>query len=475
MKQAKTEIKLITINNEESPILKTIVDTINDYLLKNQGAASDFQTIKDIVDRNCDALDEEISQRLPVPLYLGLMGTVLGIIVGLFSLGSNVTTDSFYMSIGGLLSSIKFAMICSFMGLLLTTLLTAWAYRGAKAELERQKNELYSFIQMQLMPTMTQNAASTILTMQQNLTTFNNSFKQNVDEFHGVMAKIEDIFGSQLEVVRDIKSMDIEKIANLNVDVLGQLKTSMAEFEKFNQYLGLMNSFVQNTAQLNDSVSDQLRRTADIEQIIGSLKQNIENNRVVMAMLEDFLAKVDADQAIKTSSAELDNTLSSALDEIRQHVQTQIEELKKYTSEATAKMGDFMRIAPDRGKQSNDITVSTDNKDVVEAINSLSASFSKQLTDTRRDLEKIKSSRNPLIANICLILITVTILVFAIITLATSNHGKLNAGTDNEEQLVEDSDSTAAVPTATPMNDSAKVDTTASQPSPVSQKPVLKR
>lgn len=474
MKQAKTEIKLISIGDEESPVLKNIVDTINDYLLKNQGAASDFQTIKDIVDRNCDAVDEEISQRLPVPLYLGLMGTVLGIIVGLFSLGSNVTTDSFYMSIGGLLSSIKFAMICSFMGLLLTTILTAWEYRGAKADLERQKNELYSFIQMQLMPTMTQNAASTILTMQQNLTMFNSSFKQNVDEFHDVMTKIEDIFGNQLEVVRDIKSMDIEKIANLNVDVLGQLKKSMAEFEKFNQYLGLMNSFVQNTAQLNDSVSDQLRRTADIEQIIGSLKQNIENNRMVMAMLENFLAKVDADQAIKTSSAELDNTLSSALDEIRQHVQTQIEQLKNYTSEATAKMGDFMRIAPDRGKQSNDITVSTDNKDVVDAINSLSASFNKQLNDTRKDLAKIKGSRNPLIANICLILITVTVIVFAIVYLATNSHKQINAGTDNEELVVSDSDSTSLVPTDSQMMDSALQDTTPA-PASIMQKPNKRR
>lgn len=85
MKQAKTKIKLISVGNEENPILKNIVNTVNDYLLKNQGAANDFATIKDIVDRNCDAIDDEISQRLPVPLYLGLMGTVLGIIIGRLS------------------------------------------------------------------------------------------------------------------------------------------------------------------------------------------------------------------------------------------------------------------------------------------------------------------------------------------------------------------------------------------------------
>lgn len=450
MKQAKTKIKLISVGNEENPILKDIVNTVNDYLLKNQGAASDFATIKDIVDRNCDVVDDEISQRLPVPLYLGLMGTVLGIIIGLFSLGSDVTTDSFYMSIGGLLSSIKFAMICSFVGLLLTTVLTAWAYRGAKAELEEQKNKFFSFIQMQLMPSMTQNAASTIMTMQQNLTMFNREFKTNVDEFHGVMDKIEDVFGTQLEVVKDIKSMDIEQIANLNVNVMKELKSSMKEFEKFNQYLGMMNSFVHNTAELNDSVSAQLKRTGAIEDIIGSLKQNIDNNRIVMSMLEDFLSKVNANEAIKHSSAELDNTLSTAIDEIKLHVQNQIEDLKKYTSEATARLGEFVKIAPDRKNESKDITVNTDNRDVVAAINALGESFNKQINGTRKDIEKMNKSHSSLITNICLVLIALLVLTFGILFL-TNNNGKV--GNTNETTVVADSDST------TEINASAQKDT----------------
>lgn len=460
MKQAKTQIKLISIGEEESPILKRIVNTVNNYLLKNQGAANDFAMIKDIVDRNCDAADEEISQRLPVPLYLGLMGTVLGIIIGLFSLGSDVTTDSFYMSIGGLLSSIKFAMICSFVGLLLTTVLTAWAYRGAKAQLERQKNEFFSFVQMQLMPSMTQNAASTIMTMQQNLTTFNRSFKTNVEVFHEVMTKIEEIFREQLEVVKDMKTMDIAQIANLNVNVLQELKSSMSEFEKFNQYLGLMNSFVHNTAELNDSVNAQLRRTGAVEDIIGSLKQNIENNRIVMGMLENFLAKVDADEALKHASAELDNTLSTALDEIRQHVQTQITELQRYTSEATAKLGDFLKIAPNNKQETSNITVTTDNKDVVAAINNLGESVNRQLKDTQKDIAKIKGSRSPLITNICLVLVAILIFVFGIIML-TGNHGQSQQEGDNTELFAADSDSVATDTTLVDSMDSLPANTAA--------------
>ena len=79
--------------------------------------------------------------------------------------------------------------------------------------------------------------------------------------------------------------MDISRVARLNAQVLAELRTSMTEFEKFNQYLNLMNSFVQKTAQVTDAVNDQLRRTNDIKGVVSSMEENIENNRLVMEKL----------------------------------------------------------------------------------------------------------------------------------------------------------------------------------------------
>ena len=64
--------------------LKDILNSVNGYLLRNKGAVSDFNLVKDIVDRNIDKVDDEISNHLPTPLYLGLMGTMLGIVGGFF-------------------------------------------------------------------------------------------------------------------------------------------------------------------------------------------------------------------------------------------------------------------------------------------------------------------------------------------------------------------------------------------------------
>lgn len=78
--------EVVVDDKETSSLLRDVIKTINNYLKKNKGGAADFHLIKDIVERHTDSLDEEINHKLPVPIYLGLMGTVLGIIIGLFSL-----------------------------------------------------------------------------------------------------------------------------------------------------------------------------------------------------------------------------------------------------------------------------------------------------------------------------------------------------------------------------------------------------
>ena len=78
------QVTLIEIHNNNKILIK-IKESINTYLLRNKGAASDFHLIKDIVERNCDAAEDEVATELPMPLYLGLMGTMVGIIIGIGS------------------------------------------------------------------------------------------------------------------------------------------------------------------------------------------------------------------------------------------------------------------------------------------------------------------------------------------------------------------------------------------------------
>lgn len=337
----KVKVHLICLDDQtRNPLIIKVIDTINSYLLKNKGGISDFNLMKDIVERNCDAIDEEINQQLPIPIYLGLMGTILGIILGLWSI--HFDPQNFMESVTDLIESVKLAMVCSFMGLLLTTILSAKSYRGAKAKLEEQKNELFTFIQIELLPRLTMDANSSIVAMQAHIEKFNHDFAENVTNFDGIMVRILSVFDDQVQLQEELKELDIKQLAALNTNTLAELRKSMTEFEKFNQYLNLMNSFVQKTAQVTDSVNDQLRRTDDIKYVISSMEENIENNRLVMEKLQNFLQKVEAHNTLITATASLDDTLTDAIDQLRKHVQEEINAIKVHTSQASLDLNQLL-------------------------------------------------------------------------------------------------------------------------------------
>lgn len=370
---------ILKVDGTANELIKEIVDTINGYLRKNKGNAADFHLIKDIVDRHLDTVDEEINHMLPVPLYLGLAATMIGIIFGLLSLDGEVSSETFVNSIGHLIDSIKYAMICSLIGLLMTTYLSAVRYRKAKAAMEKQKNQLLNFIQMQLLPHLNEDAVETLLNMQANLKMFNDKFETNIESFSGIMEDVHKAFDSQVQLVQQMKRMDMAQIANFNKDVLVQLNASMGEFEKFTRYLHQMNSFVTATTQLTNSVNSQLDRTNSVEQFTRSLKDNIDRNQNVMDMLQSFLMRVDENRAILTASQALDRSVAEVMEEVKSHVTTQIDSIKSYTATATSDLETLMQREKgqlDRLKKLEKLdslvtainTMSADNKIYTEAL-----------------------------------------------------------------------------------------------------------
>src|SRR5690606_33739473 len=106
-----------------------------------------------------------ISNKLSTPLYLGLAGTMIGIIIGLFyidfSPSSVITTDvttnndgDDLLKITPLIDGVKYAMGVSVLGLILTTIFSVWIYKNAKSKVNQGKNEFLSQVQTELLPTL---------------------------------------------------------------------------------------------------------------------------------------------------------------------------------------------------------------------------------------------------------------------------------------------------------------------------------
>ena len=172
--------------NHKNQILQVIFKSINVYLSNNKGAVSDFNLIKDIVDRNCDSKEEEIHSQIPVPIYLGLAGTMIGILIGVGSLvftGGlndliNSTNGSGIEGIKGLLSGVSLAMISSITGIGFNMRGSRLA-KEAKTEVENNKNTFLSWMQAELLPNISNDTSGAIVRMTSNLSNFNKTFSSN--------------------------------------------------------------------------------------------------------------------------------------------------------------------------------------------------------------------------------------------------------------------------------------------------------
>ncbi|MEC4117791.1 hypothetical protein VSP20_12555 [Myroides phaeus] len=352
MEEKYIEITIINSEGSKSEVYKNIQDSVNTYLIKNKGAVSDFNLIKDIVDRNTDTVEEEINAQIPIPLYLGLMGTMLGIVVGLFMIPS-VSSDEFSNSVDILISGVKVAMIASFVGLLLTTYLSGWLFKGARNSAESLKNQFFSWIQTTLLPVLSQNTASSIYSLQSNLLKFNDTFSGSVVEFREVLQGIKGSFDSQVTIMEELKKVDVAQLANININVLKELKDSSSKFAIFQDYLNNMNGFVANSRELNATVLKQLDRTNDFVEIAGSLKSASEANKELIALTRNELKQIsDRKELLDEQLVDFDSSFKKAYQLFNEQAISTFDELRGteamtalrptidiYTKEIEDKMG----------------------------------------------------------------------------------------------------------------------------------------
>src|SRR5689334_18030844 len=142
--QFSDDVDVIEPANGFSKGFLHIVAATNLYLQKNKGAAADFNILRDISERESETLESEIDSTIAMPLYIGLMGTFLGVIIGLVKLAffEGITDESIQSFLGGVL----IGMTASAVGLLLTTL-GNYFLKQAKLQRDRNKNDYYTFLQ----------------------------------------------------------------------------------------------------------------------------------------------------------------------------------------------------------------------------------------------------------------------------------------------------------------------------------------
>lgn len=307
-----------TDSSKNLGVFQKILNSINNYLYKNKGAVSDFMLIKDIVERNCDSKEEEIETQTPIPLYIGLMGTMIGIIVGigriaLINGGFEAFIKNPQQAIGELMGGVAIAMIASLIGIILTTC-SSWKSKTSKTKLEADKNEFYSWIQAELLPVLSGNMASTLQLLQQNLTSFNLSFSSNIGRMENALKEMSGSFEDQLKILELLKNLDIQRMATANVTILQQFEKSTANFQQFAIYMEQTSTYLQAVKQLNNKVGKYMEQTSALTNLSNYFQE--ENDYFQTRRSEVNQAVVKLDDILKKSFQALQDNAEQGINNL---------------------------------------------------------------------------------------------------------------------------------------------------------------
>ncbi len=325
----------------KNQIWDIIIDSINKYLSNNKGSVSDFHLIKDIVDRNCDAQEEEINTQIPVPLYLGLAGTMAGILIGVSFLVFSGSLNSLLSNEAGsnadgieaLLGGVALAMISSIIGIVLTTRGTL-RVKSEKISVERNKNDFLSWMQAELLPELSNDTANVLQKMTQDLSDFNRTFAINNAQFTTTLSKVADTSDKQAELINLISQLQDKRITVKNLELLNVLEKWIANLHNIKDYndvllnhsLEISNYFKTEREQLEQRktlLAETLNKT-DSNSKAALEAFNINFNSLLQKTQETIESKIsEIDDTLKTQQEILKTALLSQNEILIQSIENQ--------------------------------------------------------------------------------------------------------------------------------------------------------
>ncbi|MBQ6083844.1 MAG: hypothetical protein IJK92_05780 [Bacteroidales bacterium] len=385
--------------NHNNPTFQNIINSINTYM-ENNKSVNDYHLMKDIVDRNCDSKEDEINTQTPIPLYLGLVGTMAGILVGILFLwlsggladllNSGNGSGNGANGIEALLGGVALAMISSILGIVLTTLASN-SFKSAKTAFDRDKNLFYSWIQENLLPKLSDNVVDSIREMTHNLSEFNETFANNVKGLDYALSKVNESYKQQTEIMTAIQKIADKDLSVKNLQLFNALTNSAQEIENLGGYLKYSNEYLANVKALNENLSLQEKRTQIMEDVGVFFKteaDQIEERRGLMSRavgtVDDYLKQAldKLKDNIDKEFAELQNTSLKNQDVIRQKAE-EIEVIVRELNNLGDLKKNFSVFSNELHEQNSKITqLSNAIKDLAEV--------KKQLADKEKQTEEDK-------------------------------------------------------------------------------------
>lgn len=284
--------------------LFVLIQEINTYLYKTKGT-SDYEFIRNKVERKINMRYDQSTVHLAFPTYLGLMGTFSGVFIGVltFLLGFDDAGSISDESIKNLLSGVLVSMATSLCGLGFTTKNNHLAGEARK-KVEDDKNEFYDFIQTEVTKTASASLVSAISKLHDTVDKFEPAFDAVIVRFQTTFDNCTKAFGDNFEknVVAvadavDVMGKNMNKI-NDNIDLQKKLLETLKTQELvrgLDKYIEAANHFVSITQSLNkfeEARRLMLAATQEAIQLQNQYSESLKIPRDVAVRVNQILDRI---------------------------------------------------------------------------------------------------------------------------------------------------------------------------------------
>ncbi len=302
----------------DSPHLREVISETNRYLRANDGATADFNLLSDICESKILAVEKKAELNLPLPLFIGLMGTFLGVIIGIgflfFNKGESFNFEVIQKFLGGIL----IAMTGSFCGLLLTTYNTHWNFKKAKDQTEIRKFNYLNFVRATLLPHLNESMSDSFMQLRNTLYHFNSDFKQNVTEFHDTIQQVTAHANTQREFINEINKVGLQQITESNIRILSEFTRASNEVSKVSNFLSEVSQSYNNLSQVLEYTKGIFSKFNRLDEMITSLSDSYSDN---IKFLESTVRVLDQNySALNNVSAIVKQNVQSSTDSIKDFV-----------------------------------------------------------------------------------------------------------------------------------------------------------
>lgn len=348
MTDEDVNVSLITTSGGSNAFKEVVVET-NEYLCKNVGTSADLGVLQDICDKKLEVKENAVKSTLNLPLFVGLGGTFIGIIIGVIGFAFDLnslfdststsheteqvvtepsTNDNFRIittsqneqsgketnSLQFLLIGIGCAMTASFCGLVLMVYNTAYNYRKATVDLDTKRNEYFDFLRRELMPTLANSMSSSLNSLKSVLGHFVDKFGKNLDAYADSAELLNENLEKQHLVLTQIQEMGMTRMANRVASAFVQLNEAADALNTFHKYQQELNTTIH---QVQGGVAQIDTLIAKFDNFISALSSVANAQGTAIALQQQFKEAIE--QHFPTGSdgremwrKEFDNLLSDA-------------------------------------------------------------------------------------------------------------------------------------------------------------------